>query len=180
MLNNQNRGMFLETIINQTIIYYAHNNIALFHKNQLPIKFSGIKKDGLKVILTRGWINKKSTIDYFGVYQGKFIGFEVKSTNNNHFYLNNIKNHQANYLAKITHHQAIGFYLIGFENVNRYFVLGFNTINNWKNKSLNLMEASNYGYEIKWQLPGILNFIPAIDWLMKNIEIIKKMPSRHF
>ncbi len=166
MLNNQNRGMFLETIINQTIIYYAHNNIAIFHKNPLPIKFSGIKKDGAKIMLKRAWITEKSTIDYFGVYQGKFIGFEVKSTINEKFYLNNIKSHQANYLQQITDHQAIGFYLIGFEHVNRYFILEFKIINNWIKKSLSLTEASNYGYEIEWRLPGILNFICVVDWLI--------------
>ena len=37
-INNKNKGMFLEDVINNTNEYYRLNNIALIYKKPIPIK----------------------------------------------------------------------------------------------------------------------------------------------
>ncbi|CAL59249.1 Pseudogene of RecU (N terminal part) [Mycoplasmopsis agalactiae PG2] len=72
----KNRGMLLETIINQTIDYYTYNHIAFIEKKGLPIKFSNITNSENKLLLSNAFVYKKSTVDYIGCYKGRFLAFE--------------------------------------------------------------------------------------------------------
>lgn len=166
MINYQNRGMFLESIINKTIAYYDCHDWAIFHKKSLPIKFTGVEKNKMK--LQTAWISAKSTVDYYGVYQGHFVAFEVKNTNTHRFYLKNIKEHQSNYLKKVIKHHGISFYLIGFEKINRYFIINADLVHNWLKKSFNIEDAITNGYELKIIFPGILHFLPTIELMIKK------------
>ena len=50
IINGQNRGMLLETIINQTNSFYMQNKICLVHKKNLDIKFKGVSVQNKKLI----------------------------------------------------------------------------------------------------------------------------------
>ncbi|CRH45622.1 Holliday junction resolvase recU [Chlamydia trachomatis] len=89
----KNRGMLLETIINQTNEFYFKNDICLIHKKNLD----------------QAVISSKSSVDYYGIYKGKFIAFEAKSTELSILPLKNIKNHQIEYLNLIQKNGGIAF-----------------------------------------------------------------------
>jgi len=67
MKNKNNRGMLLESIINNTNEYYFKNEIALIHKKNLDIKFKNVKLEKNKLLLNNASIFSKSTVDYYGV-----------------------------------------------------------------------------------------------------------------
>lgn len=91
--------MLLEKIINNTINYYLKNKIAFFNKKNLNIKFKTMSEDRYKLDLA--FISSKSTVDYYGIYQGQYISFEAKSTELDVFPLSNIKEHQHQHLKLI-------------------------------------------------------------------------------
>ena len=82
---NKNRGMLLETIINQTNSFYIINNICLIHKKNLDIKFSSVVLKDKKLVAKDAKITNKSTVDYYGLWKGKFLAFEAKSTEDKSF-----------------------------------------------------------------------------------------------
>ncbi|PEA01901.1 hypothetical protein CON37_25350 [Bacillus cereus] len=69
--------MHFEKLINLTNEMYQREGAALINKRPTPVKV-------LKVVygrVTGGCYESKSTVDYDGVYKGRAIAFEVKSTN---------------------------------------------------------------------------------------------------
>ncbi|VEU59713.1 Holliday junction resolvase RecU [Mesomycoplasma neurolyticum] len=154
----KNRGMLLETLINKTIKFYEENNIAIFHKKNLDITFKKINKN---LELKNGVISKKSTVDYYGVFNGKFVCFEAKSTNDNFLSWSNIKEHQLNYLKKIHKHQGLAFFIILLKNIDKFFLLFANEVN-YKKEKINLDFLKNKGFELDITYPGIIDFIEIL------------------
>ena len=78
-LSSANRGMNLEEDINISNQYYIDKGIALINKRPTPINV--VKVDysrGAKI--QNAYFEKQSTTDYNGVYRGKYLDFEAKST----------------------------------------------------------------------------------------------------
>jgi recombination protein U len=159
----KNRGMMLESLINKTIKYYDQNNIALFHKKEIPISFSKIKKNNGKINIINAKIKNKSTIDYYGIYNGTFYAFEAKSTKLNSLPIKNIKEHQINYLNKIIKYGGKGFLIVAFQKYDEYFVIKNELIKNLKNKSLNIKIARKNGIQLEIIYPGILDFLNILQ-----------------
>lgn len=61
------RGMAFEKLINLSNEMYQREGVALINKRPTPVK--------------DGYYESKSTVDYDGVYRGRAIAFEAKSTN---------------------------------------------------------------------------------------------------
>ncbi len=158
----KNRGMLLESILNATINLYKKNDIALFHKKEIPISFGKIIKDKKAIKLDNAFIKSKSTSDYYGVYKGKFITFEAKSTNLKSLPLSNIKHHQRKYLNDVQNHGGIAFYIISYKTYDKYFLVHTDVIENIHKKSFSLDDAKIYGIELDLIFPGILDFIAFI------------------
>ena len=73
---SKNKGMLLESLINKTINFYKINGVGIFHKKEIPISFKKvIEKDGL-LHAKEAFITKKSTTDYYGIWDGNFIAFQ--------------------------------------------------------------------------------------------------------
>lgn len=71
------RGMAFEKLINLSNEMYQREGVALINKRPTPVKV-------LKMVYGRvkdGYYESKSTVDYDGVYRGRAIAFEAKSTN---------------------------------------------------------------------------------------------------
>ena len=75
-----NRGMDLESAINQTNSYYIQKNIALIYKRPTPINVVKVDYSKGSPKITHAYFEKQSTTDYNGVYKGKYIDFEAKNT----------------------------------------------------------------------------------------------------
>lgn len=113
-LNTANRGMNLEKDINLSNEYYQINEIAFISKRPTPINV--VKVDysrGARII--DAYFEKQSTTDYNGVYKGRYIDFEAKSTlNRASFPLSNIYLHQIQHLEHVIKAGGIAFFIIEF------------------------------------------------------------------
>ncbi|MGA0097531.1 MAG: Holliday junction resolvase RecU, partial [Bacilli bacterium] len=75
----KNRGMDFEKEINLSNAYYLETKQAVITKRPTPINV--VKVDyqrGAKI--THAYFEKQSTTDYNGIYRGKYVDFEAKST----------------------------------------------------------------------------------------------------
>ncbi|WP_027332769.1 Holliday junction resolvase RecU [Mycoplasmopsis gallinarum] len=156
---NKNRGMLLETIINNTIQYYWTNNLAYIEKKNLNIKFKNVSKDKT---ITDGYIANKSTVDYIGCLKGKFIAFEAKSTYQKYLPANNLKLHQKNYLKQIEQNGGISFLIVFFHFTNEFYLLPtFKIMTKWET-NISIEEIKKIGFKLELTFPGIIDFLPYI------------------
>ncbi|MDE6473007.1 MAG: Holliday junction resolvase RecU [Ureaplasma sp.] len=152
---NSNKGMYLEEIINNSIKFYKQNNIAIIHKLPIPIKIFENKENVIK-----GRLYLKSNVDYYGIYQGKFICIEAKQTNNKYFYLRNIAEHQWKYMQTIYEHQGISFLIIYFNLTNSFYKINFqNILAQDKIKKIDEEWCKKFGEELTIYFPGRIELI---------------------
>ncbi len=71
-----NRGMAFEMLINLANEMYQREGVTLINKRPTPVKV--LKRKGSRVL--NGFYEAKSTVDYDGVYKGRAVVFEAKST----------------------------------------------------------------------------------------------------
>jgi len=120
--NYGNRGMVLESDINETNKYYLDNNIAVIYKKPTPIKILHLDYSTNKI--TNAFFETQSTLDYNGVYKGKYIEFDAKETKNKtSFPLSNIHNHQIKHMEMIIKNDGICFLIVRFVSLNKTFVI---------------------------------------------------------
>ena len=162
-----NRGMNLEEDINISNDYYKANNLCLITKRPTPINV--VKVDYTKgAIITNAYFEKQSTTDYNGVYKGRYIDFEAKSTiKTTSFPLANISKHQIEHLKNVLKHQGIAFFIIEFAKRNQVFLLDasyvINYFENGERKSIPYDDIVSNGYEIKKGYSPRLNYLEIID-----------------
>lgn len=163
---NKNRGMLLEQIINQSVDYYWKNKIAFIEKKGLPIKFkkvdASLNKNEIKKV-EDAYIYKKSTVDYIGCYNGKFVAFEAKSINEDRLPASNIKAHQMKYLLDIIQNHGLGFFIIFFALHDEFYIVEADILATNMKKSLSYEEIKNIGSKIELTYPGIIDFLPYVN-----------------
>jgi len=163
-----NRGMDLEADINLSNEYYKENEACLITKRPTPINV--VKVDYTKgAVITNAYFEKQSTTDYNGVYKGRYIDFEAKSTlKTSSFPLSNISKHQIEHLKHVLRHDGIAFFIIEFAKRDQVFLLDASYVIDFyehgTRKSIPYEEVVNNGHEIK------KGFAPRLDYL----EIIEK------
>lgn len=168
LINYGNRGMTLESDLNLTNDYYKENNIALIYKKPTPIKV--LKVNETKTRIKDGYYEQKSTLDYNGVYHGKYLEFDAKETNSKtSFPITNIHPHQIDHIKNVMRHQGIVFLIIRFNYHNKTYLLPGNNLIEFLNinerKSIPLEYFQNNCKEI------ILKYRPRLDYL-KIIDIL--------
>lgn len=163
-----NRGMTLEEDINLTNEYYKEKNIALIYKKPIPIKV--LRTNETKTRIKDGFYEQKSTLDYSGIYQEKYIEFDAKETNSKtSFPLSNIHTHQINHIKDVLFYKGIVFLIIRFNILNKTYILPgeklIEFINTEERKSipLNFFEENCKPVELKYR--------PRLDYL-KSIDIL--------
>ena len=108
------RGKHLEDWVEAVNVFYALKDIALIQKIPTSWKF----------VNGRFFPNKKSTVDFLGIYGTRAIATDTKSTKNKtSFPLANIHQHQQEFLQQFERLGGLAFYLIYFEHHNRCFIL---------------------------------------------------------
>jgi recombination protein U len=114
-----NRGMYIEEIINRTIDYYINHYDCLLEKRNIPIK---IVKD-LDNNMIVGKLLSKSYVDYSGYINNHHLEFESKQTNNKHFSISLIKDHQYSYLIKVQRLNCLAFVIVYFSLYDCFYLL---------------------------------------------------------
>ena len=70
--------MTLEDDINKTNEYYNLQNIALVYKKPTPIQV--VQVEYPKNRIREAYFHEPSTLDYNGIYLGKYLEFDAKET----------------------------------------------------------------------------------------------------
>ena len=172
--SSANRGMNLENDINKSNEYYEINQIAFITKRPTPINV--VKVDytkGAKII--DAYFEKQSTTDYNGVYKGKYIDFEAKSTlSKTSFPLSNIYLHQIKHLQNVINAGGIAFFIIEFASFNEIFLVDAKIIIDFYQNNERKSIPYSYIKEKCSLLKQTLN--PRIDYIeaVENIYFLNK------
>ena len=166
-LSAANRGMDLESDINESNEYYSEHDIALITKRPTPINV--VKVDyskGARII--DAYFEKQSTTDYNGVYKGKYLDFEAKNTKNkSSFPLANITPHQIRHLKRVVQHGGIAFFIIAFESLNEVYLLDSSFVVHFyeqeERKSIPYSVFKESGILIKQGYNPRLEYLSAVD-----------------
>ena len=174
--SHSNRGMNLESDINDTNNYYLTNDIAIIYKKPTPITINKVDfKSRKDAIITEAHFKIPSTTDYNGIYQGKYIDFEAKETKSTtSFPLNNIHKHQIEHLEKIYKHGGIGFIIVRFSKLNKTYLLFIEDLINFSNTNTRVSIPIDYFNKYAHLIKEGLN--PRLDYLkiLKEGGLIEK------
>ena len=171
------RGMFLETLLNQTNDYYRLRKIAVIHKKPTPIQV--VKVDYPKrsaAVIKEAYYRHASTTDYNGVYRGCYIDFEAKETKNKtSFPFINIHEHQLQHMEDCIYQGGVVFVIFYFSSLNEYYLLESQYLisyireNKDGKKSIPLTYIRENGMQIPLTVQSILDYIPIVDQLIDKI-----------
>lgn len=167
------RGMNFEAEINATNTYYLMHGLAVIHKKPTPVQIVKVdypKRSRAKI--TEAYFRQASTTDYSGVYQGHYLDFEAKETQNKtSFPLKNFHEHQIVHMENVLKQEGIAFVLLHFSALSRTFLLKSSDLipffkEKEGQKSIALAFIETKGYELPTnQLPSI----PYLDCIQKLI-----------
>ena len=74
----KNRGMWLEHIINDSNTFYINKDKAIIYKKPTPIKVLDVSYPTRKTtVINKAVFESISTLDYNGIYKGKYIEFLI-------------------------------------------------------------------------------------------------------
>ena len=115
--------MGFEADINESNAYYRDKGLCLITKRPTPINV--VKVDYSRgATITQAYFETQSTTDYNGVYEGRYIDFEAKSTRSKtSFPLANIPPQQIDHLKKVLEQKGIAFFLIHFELLGKTYLV---------------------------------------------------------
>jgi recombination protein U len=126
---HSNRGKVLEHYIEQANFRYKTLGIALIKKQPTPIVAKTVDKKG---IITYGWFDDKSTVDFEGIVFGKSVAFDAKETEvKTNFPLDNVKKHQVDYLIEHERLGGISFLIIHFSTIKETYIITIQQFNEW-------------------------------------------------
>jgi recombination protein U len=111
--------MGLETLIEYANQQYLAKNIAQVQKVATPWK---VVRKGSKIV--SAFPEKKSTVDFIGVYKGRAVAFDAKSTENKtRIPLGNFEEHQLQFLINHLRLGGTAFYIIEFKLLKEIYYL---------------------------------------------------------
>lgn len=167
ILSAANRGMVLENEINDSNLYYREKNMAIIYKRPTPINI--VKVDYSRgAIITQAYFETQSTTDYNGVYKGRYLDFEAKSTKSKtSFPLSNIAPQQIDHLEKVIEHGGIAFFIISINPLNEVYLIDAKYICNFyrekPRKSIPVESIKEHGHLIKEGYHPRLDYLPLVD-----------------
>lgn len=172
VINYKNRGMDLEAIINDACEFYIKEDIAIIHKKPTPIGIVEVDYKNNKKEIKKAYFKEPSTLDYNGIYLGKYIEFDAKECHSKtSFPLNNIHKHQVEHIRKIIRHKGICFLIISM-NSAYYLLKGediLNFIDTEERKSIPFQTITELGYKLSYSYNVGLKFIEGINILYKEL-----------
>ncbi|MBG9786576.1 recombinase RecU [Brevibacillus laterosporus] len=165
-----NRGMAFEQMLELANKQYERKDIAVINKRPTPVKV--LKTEGTNI--KKAVYDSKSTVDYYGVYKGRAIYFEAKSTKSHtSFSLANISDHQLEHLAKTELNGALCFFLIEFASKREVYFVPYSFIRMYVlnarlggRKSIPYDEFEIYAYLVQKSQRASLDYLVFVDRMM--------------
>jgi recombination protein U len=142
--------------------------LAVIHKKPVPVQIVKVEYPSRSAAVIReAYFRTPSTTDYNGVWNGKYVDFEAKETENKtSFPLKNIHEHQITHMSQVVKQNGMAFLILRFSSLQRYFIMRYEELEIfWDRmlaggrKSITLQEIEEASYEIS---PGAF---PPIDYL---------------
>mgnify|MGYP003298129241 CR=1 FL=1 len=154
---NSNKGMYIEQLVDRTIVYYQSNNLGLLEKRQIPIKV--LKHINETTIVAK--LIAKAKVDYFGFINNQYLEIECKQTKHDYFDISLIKHHQLDYLKYVSDNHCKSFLFIYFEKYDKVIALSYLQLmtckQTAKKNALPFKLVAEQGTEIEIIYPGVLN-----------------------
>lgn len=123
-----NRGQAFEHLIEATNKQYHRKGRATIQKVPVPWKVFYDRKTKR----SRAIPEKKSTVDFIGIANGRAIAFDAKSTRERtRFPLANIEDHQFQFLKSWKDNGGISFILVEFAKKQEVYILTINQLEKW-------------------------------------------------
>ncbi|QBQ07508.1 Holliday junction-specific endonuclease [Spiroplasma gladiatoris] len=157
-----NKGMYLETIINNCLEFWISLGL-LVQKMPVNNKLISIENNIIKAKL-----DKNQFCDYNGIYKGFYLEFEAKETSKNYFDLNNLKKNQVDKLDLIMKLKGLTFILIYFHMYDKYFCLNYSYIKKFRKKKIEYDWFINNCYELQ-RKNLVLDLISYLNHLISYI-----------
>ncbi|WP_027339950.1 Holliday junction resolvase RecU [Halonatronum saccharophilum] len=130
MINYGNRGDWLEEAIEVSNKQYLYQGKALVQKIATPVKVLNINQETGRI--TNGFYEKKSTVDYIGIWKGRSLAFDAKETKvETRFDLSNLKEHQYLFLSSWVAQGGIGFLIVHFVTLDETYYLPFEVLDRY-------------------------------------------------
>ena len=165
-VSHSNRGMNLENALNISNEYYLRKDKALIYKKPTPIGVVDVSYQNHKKIIEKAYFKEQSTLDYNGLYRGKYIEFDAKETlNKTSFPLSNIHEHQTKQIRNVIKHGGIVFLIIRMNNLN-YLLTGedyIEYIDNNDRKSISYKYIEKKAHVIKESYQPQLDYLKTVD-----------------
>lgn len=162
--------MVFENILEYTNQIYTNKGKALINKRATPMKIIG-KSKGNKHICV---FDRKSTVDYDGVYNGRAIVFEAKSTAKKSFPLDMITDEQIKYLDSAEKQGAISFLIVEMKDIQRIFIVHNGILQKYiedaqkgGRKSIPIDDMEEYAFEVVSKNGVPLDYLSAVDRLIE-------------
>ncbi|MCA1064481.1 Holliday junction resolvase RecU (plasmid) [Rossellomorea sp. AcN35-11] len=168
-IDRGNRGMSLEKDIEDTNTHYQITGKAIFNKRPTPIQVLKVKDNQI----CSAYFQEPSTVDFYGVYKGRYFDFEAKETQSKtSFPLKNIHAHQVQHMKNILAHKGESFLICRFVKLDKtYFLDAKYVIEYWngmlsgERKSIPLDSFKENGIEIQFTYLAKVDYLPIIDRL---------------
>lgn len=164
------RGQAFENTLDYTNQIYKRQSRCLIHKRPTPVKV--LKSNGKRVL--SGFYEAKSTVDYDGIYKGRAIVYEAKSTAEKRFDLKLVQNHQIEYLQAAEDQGAVSFLIVEMRATRSVLILTNAMIQKYikdakkgGRKSIPLGDLEVYGYPVKSQNGVPLDYLSVVDQLLE-------------
>lgn len=161
--------MAFENTLNYTNQIYLNQGRAIINKRPTPVKV--LQSKGTRVI--KCFYEEKSTVDYDGVYQGKPIVFEAKSTKEKRLPLSIISEHQIKYLEDAKKLGAISFLIVDMRALGEVFLVPNNMLQKYTKeaqkggrKSIPLRDLEVYAQLVKSENGVPLDYLSVVDRLI--------------
>lgn len=179
-LSHKNRGMDLEDELNLSNAYYLEKDKALIFKKPTPIGVTNVSYSPKGKIIERAFFKEPSTLDYNGLYRGKYIEFEAKVTQNKtSFPLSNIHAHQIKHIRSVLRHHGIVFLIIKMNDIV-YLLKGtdfLNYIDSHERKSIDYTFISEMGFVIPYGLNPPLDYLRTVNYIYFKEDIYGKVEN---
>lgn len=165
-VSHSNRGMNLENALNQSNEYYLRKDKALIYKKPTPIGVVDVAYKNHKKVIEKAYFKEQSTLDYNGLYRGKYIEFDAKETlNKTSFPLSNIHEHQTKQIRNVIKHGGIVFLIIRMNDLT-YLLTGesyINYIDTNERKSISYKYIEEQAHLIKEGYQPQLDYLKTVD-----------------
>lgn len=158
--------MDLENLLNLSNSYYEENDMALIYKKPTPIGVIDVHYSTKGKVIDKAFFKAPSTLDYNGLYRGKYIEFEAKETKSKtSFPLHNIHPHQIQHIRNVIRHHGIVFLVMKLLD-DVYLLDGsdfLDYIDHQTRKSIPFSYIFEKGHLIKERIDPPLDYLKVVD-----------------